>query len=43
VRQPIYTTALGLWKKYGDSLALWRDELKDIIDDLPESVSRAAG
>jgi tetratricopeptide (TPR) repeat protein len=43
VRQPIYTSALGLWKKYGDNLAVWQEELKDIIDDLPESVRRAAG
>jgi len=43
VRQPIYTTALGLWRKYGDSLALWQDELKDIIDALPVGVRQAAG
>jgi tetratricopeptide (TPR) repeat protein len=43
VRQPIYTTALGLWKKYGENLALWQEELQDLIDDLPPSVSRAAG
>jgi tetratricopeptide (TPR) repeat protein len=43
VRQPIYTSALGLWKKYGDSLALWQEELQDIIEDLPASVRKAAG
>jgi tetratricopeptide (TPR) repeat protein len=43
VRQPIYTSALGLWKKYGDNLGLWQDELKDIIDNLPGSVRKAAG
>jgi tetratricopeptide (TPR) repeat protein len=43
VRQPIYTSALGLWKKYGENLALWQKELQDLIDDLPPSVTRAAG
>jgi hypothetical protein len=43
VRQPIYTSALGLWKKYGDSLALWQEELRDIIDELPPGVREAAG
>jgi tetratricopeptide (TPR) repeat protein len=43
VRQPIYTTALGLWKKYGDNLSVWQEELKDIIDELPPSVTKAAG
>jgi tetratricopeptide (TPR) repeat protein len=42
VRQPIYTSALGLWKKYGDNLSVWQEELKDIIDDLPRSVRDAA-
>lgn len=43
VRQPIYRSALGLWKKYGDNLAEWQEELEDIIDDLPLSVREAAG
>lgn len=43
VRQPIYTSALGLWKKYGDNLTEWQEQLKDIIDDLPPSVREAAG
>ena len=42
VRQPIYTSALGLWKKYGDNLEEWQEELKDIIADLPPSVRDAA-
>ena len=42
VRQPIYTSALGLWKKYGDNLSLWQEELRDIIDELPQSVRDAA-
>jgi tetratricopeptide (TPR) repeat protein len=43
VRQPIYTSALGLWKRYGDNLAVWQEELKDIIADLPPSVRDASG
>jgi hypothetical protein len=43
VRQPIYTSALGLWKKYGDNLSVWQQELKDIIEELPPSVRKAAG
>lgn len=43
VRQPIYTSALGLWKMYGANLAGWQEQLKDIIDDLPPSVREAAG
>jgi tetratricopeptide (TPR) repeat protein len=43
VRQPIYTSALGLWKMYGADLAEWQEQLKDIIDDLPPSVRDAAG
>ena len=42
VRQPIYTSALGLWKKYGDNLSVWQEELRDIIDELPQSVRDAA-
>ena len=43
VRQPIYTSALGLWKKYGDNLTEWQEQLKDIIAELPPSVRKAAG
>lgn len=43
VRRPIYTSALGLWKKYGDNLSDWQDDLKDIIEELPDSVRAAAG
>ncbi len=42
VRQPIYTDALGLWKKYGAHLADWQEELADIIEQLPESVKKAS-
>jgi tetratricopeptide (TPR) repeat protein len=43
VRQPIYTSALGLWKKYGDNLAEWQEAMKDIIAELPPSVRKASG
>jgi len=43
VRQPIYTTALGLWKKYGGNLGEWREELQDIVAELPSSVREASG
>jgi hypothetical protein len=43
VREPIYTDALGLWKKYGDALDEWKRDLADIVDELPDSVKAAAG
>ena len=42
VRQPIYTGALGTWRRYEKHLDLWQDQLGYIIDELPE-VSRNAG
>lgn len=42
VRQPIYKSALGLWKKYGDALDTWHEDLDEIIDALPDSVKKAA-
>ncbi len=42
VRQPIYTGALGKWRRYEKHLQLWQDQLGDIVDELPE-VSRNAG
>lgn len=42
VRQPIYKSALGLWKKYGEAMDTWREDLADIIDALPDSVKDAA-
>ncbi len=42
VRQPIYTSALGKWRRYEEHLGLWQEQLGDIIDELPE-VSRNAG
>ena len=42
VRQPIYTSALGLWQRYEAHLALWKGELNDVIEACPESVLVAA-
>jgi tetratricopeptide (TPR) repeat protein len=42
VRQPIYTSALGKWRRYEKHLGLWQDQLRDIVDDLPD-VARNAG
>ena len=44
VRNPIYKDALGLWKKYDHdgSLDLWKEELQDIIEQLPDSVKAAS-
>ncbi len=42
VRQPIYTGALGKWRRYEKHLDLWQEQLGYIIDELPE-VSRRAG
>lgn len=41
VRQPIYKDAMGLWRKYGAALDEWREELDDIINELPDSVKSA--
>lgn len=42
VRQPIYTSALGKWRRYESHLGLWKKQLSTILDELPE-VSRTAG
>lgn len=42
VRQPLYTRALGTWRRYEKHLGPWREELADVIAELPESV-RSAG
>ena len=42
VRQPIYTSAMGKWRKYERHLGLWLDQLGDIVDELP-AVARNAG
>ena len=42
VRQPIYTGALGKWRRYEQHLDLWKEQLGYIVDELPE-VARNAG
>ncbi len=42
VRQPIYTGALGKWRKYDAHLGLWKEEFSDLIERLPVSVRKAA-
>jgi len=42
VRRPIYTDALGTWRRYEKHLGFWQSELADIIAALPERV-RSAG
>ncbi len=42
VRQPIYTSGLGKWRRYDKFLDLWHEHLGDIVDELPE-VSQNAG
>lgn len=41
VRQPLYTRALGTWRRYEKHLRPWQEELADIIAELPESVRNA--
>ncbi len=41
VRQPLYTRALGTWRRYERHLDPWQEELGDIIAELPESVRNA--
>ncbi len=41
VRQPIYTGALGTWRRYEQHLDFWKEEMADIIATLPESVRNA--
>lgn len=41
VRQPIYREALGKWRRYEKHLDLWKEELADILDELPETVKQA--
>jgi tetratricopeptide (TPR) repeat protein len=43
VRQPIYTSALGKWRRYGKYLDSWQEDLSDIIAELPDSVRNAGG
>ncbi len=41
VRQPLYSSALGYWRWYEKHLDVWREELADIIAELPPSVRDA--
>jgi len=41
VRQPIYTDALGYWRRYEKHLEIWREQLGDIVEQLPETVRNA--
>lgn len=41
VRQPLYTRALGTWRRYEKHLRPWQEDLADIIAELPESVRNA--
>jgi tetratricopeptide (TPR) repeat protein len=41
VRQPLYTRALGTWRRYEKQLRPWQEELADIIAELPEAVRNA--
>jgi tetratricopeptide (TPR) repeat protein len=41
VRQPLYASALGYWRHYEKHLDLWREELADIIAELPDTVRNA--
>jgi len=42
VRQPIYKGALGTWRHYEEFLGLWKEQLGEIIEELP-NVSKHAG
>ncbi len=41
VRQPIYTRALGTWRRYEAHLGIWKEQLGDILAELPEAVRNA--
>jgi hypothetical protein len=41
VRRPIYTEALGTWRRYEKQLGLWQQELAGIIAALPDRVRNA--
>ena len=38
VRQPVYTSALGLWKNYAEHIEDWQQHLESVIKDLPQSI-----
>jgi tetratricopeptide (TPR) repeat protein len=41
VRQPIYTDALGYWRRFGKHLGIWEELLGDIVEQLPDTVRNA--
>jgi hypothetical protein len=41
VRQPLYSNALGYWRRYEQYLNVWKEDLADIIERLPETVRNA--
>jgi tetratricopeptide (TPR) repeat protein len=41
VRRPIYREGLGKWRRYEKYLDLWKEELADILDELPDAVRNA--
>ncbi|MCH7822137.1 MAG: sulfotransferase [Proteobacteria bacterium] len=41
VRQPIYTGAMGTWRRYEQHLSLWQEQLGYIIDELPKATRNA--
>jgi tetratricopeptide (TPR) repeat protein len=41
VRRPLYTDALGYWRRYEQHLGLWLEEFADIIAELPDVVRNA--
>ena len=43
VRQPIYTRALGYWRRYEKHLGSWKEELADIIDGAARERPRTRG
>ena len=41
VRQPLYARSLGTWRRYERHLGPWKEELADIIAELPDRVRDA--
>jgi LPS sulfotransferase NodH len=41
VRQPIYTSSLGKWRRYEKHLGSWLEDFAEIIEELPETVRHA--
>jgi hypothetical protein len=43
VRQPVYTSALGLWKNYARYIEDWQQQLESVVKDLPQSIRDISG